>query len=51
MRTIPIKEFRLPNGAHGAPCIAFTTPTRWHKQLDKKRISSGLMSMFDDTRR
>jgi hypothetical protein len=26
VRTIPNKELRLPNGAHGAPYIAFTTP-------------------------
>ena len=27
VRTIPNKELRLPNGAHGAPYIAFTTPS------------------------
>jgi len=27
VRTIPIKELCLPNGAHGAPYIAFTTPS------------------------
>jgi hypothetical protein len=25
VRTIPDKELRLLNGAHGAPCIAFKT--------------------------
>ena len=25
MRTIPNKELRFPNGAHGAPYIIFTT--------------------------
>ena len=27
VRTIPNKELRLLNGAHGAPYIAFTTPS------------------------
>jgi len=27
VRTIPNKKLRLPNGAHGAPYIAFTTPS------------------------
>jgi hypothetical protein len=27
VRTIANKELRLPNGAHGAPYIAFTTPS------------------------
>jgi hypothetical protein len=27
MRTILNKELRLPNGAHGAPCITFSTPS------------------------
>ena len=27
MRTILNKELRLPNGAHGAPYITFSTPS------------------------
>jgi hypothetical protein len=33
VRTILNKELRLPNGAHGAPYIAFTTPSHRGEEL------------------
>ena len=33
MRTIPNKELRLPNGAHGAPYIVFHNTLRREKEF------------------